>query len=181
MIDSWNDFWTWFGRADNFFGVAAAGFAAYAAFRLRQQNRRYIELAGQSPRVENFEQLLKLHEGVKSSAPVAFALSIIPSSDSIKGSVELFLRAQGWKMPVVELNMNGINNASELEAFVNALREKRRYFEAAGFTELHLFIAGPVQAGTIIGAIYRNWIPVKLYHKPNQAPPQVYEYWMPLV
>lgn len=84
-------------------------------------------------------------------------------------------------MPIEELNMNGINSPKDLEAFVNALREKRRYLEAAGFTELHLFIAGPVQAGTIIGSMYRNWIPVKLYHKPSPAPPQVYEYWMPLI
>lgn len=177
----WNSFWTGFGRLDNFLGVVATIFSAYAAYRLWQQNKRYRELARQSPRVEKFDQLLKLHDGVRSSAPVAFALSLIPSGDSIKGSVEIFLHAQGWKMPIEELNMNGINNAKDLEAFINALREKRRYFEAAGFTELHLFIAGPVQAGTIIGSMYRNWIPVKLYHKPSPAPPQVYEYWMPLI
>ena len=125
--------------------------------------------------------MCKLHEGVKSSAPVAFAVSLLPTNESIKGSVEIFLTAQGWKMPVEELNLNGLNSPNDREAFLNALREKRRYFDAHGFTEIHLFIAGPVQAGTIIGSLFRNWIPVKLYHKPNPAPPYIYEYWMPLL
>jgi hypothetical protein len=168
----WNQFWTNFSRVDNFLGVATTFFAAYAAFRLWRQN---------SLPVENFEQLLNLHQGIKSSNPVAFALSLVQTNESIKQSVEQFLRSQGWKMPVEELNMNGINNAKDLEAFVNALREKRRYFESTSYTELHLFIQGPVQAGTILGGIFRNWIPVKLYHKPNPQPPQIYEYWMPLI
>jgi hypothetical protein len=176
----WNQFWTSFGRVDNFLGVATIVFAAYTAFRLWQQNKQLMELAKKSPPVENFEQLLALHQGVKSSNPMAFALSLVPSSEYIKRAVEQFLQSQGWKMPVKELNMNGINTAKDLEAFVNVLHEKRRYFEATGCTELHLFIQGPVQAGTI-GSNFRHWIPVKLYHRPNSQPPQIYEYWMPLI
>lgn len=139
------------------------------------------DLARQWPKVENFAELRKVHDGVKRSAPVAFALSLIPTSDSIKSQVETFLQVQDWKMPIEELNLNGINNPEDLEDFINALREKRRYFQASGVTEIHLFIAGPVQAGTIVGSMFRNWIPVKLYHKPSPAPPQAYEYWMPLL
>jgi hypothetical protein len=175
------DFWTWFGRADNIVGLVTAVISGCILLLVWRQNRRFREIARQAPRVENFQQTVKLHEGVKSSTPVAFALSLIPTGESIKGQVEIFLRSQNWRMPVEELNMNGINSAQDLETFINGLREKRRYFEAAGFTELHLFIAGPVQAGTIIGSMYRNWIPVKLYHKPSPAPPRVYEYWMPLI
>ena len=174
-------FWTWFGRVDNVIGIFTAAAAAGSFVLLWRQNRRLRELAKQSPRVENFAELCKLHAGVKSSAPVALALSLVPSSESIKTSVETFLRVQGWQLPIEELNCNGLNNQADLEAFVNALREKRRFIEMSGFTEVHLFIQGPVQAGTIIGALYRNWIPVKLYHKPNPTPPQVYEYWMPLL
>ena len=177
----WNQFWTNFGRVDNFLGVATTVFAAYAAFRLWRQNKQLRDLARKSQPVENFEQLLNLHQGVKSSNPMAFALSLVPTNDSIKQSVDQFLNSQGWKMPVEQFNMDGINNAKDLEIFVNALREKRRYFEATGCTELHLFIQGPVQAGTIIGSIFRHWIPIKLYHRPNPQPPQIYEYWMPLI
>ncbi len=174
-------FWTQFSRFDNLIGVVTAALSGYTAYRLWRQNKQLRELAKQSPRVENFAELRALHEGVKSSAPVAFALSLLSASESIKGLVEIFLRAQDWKMPIEELNINGLNSAEDLENFVNALREKRRYFEMSGFTEVHLFVQGPVQAGTIIGAQFRNWIPVKLYHKPNPTPPQIYEYWMPLI
>lgn len=177
----WSQFWTNFGRVDNFLGVATTIFAAYAAFRLWRQNKQLRDLAKKSLPVENFEQLLSLHQGIKSSNPVAFALLLVPASESIRPSVEQFLKSQGWKMPVEELNMNDINNAKDLEAFVNALREKRRYFETMGCTELHLFIQGPVQAGTIIGSVFRHWIPVKLYHRPSPQTPQIYEYWMPLI
>jgi len=173
----WNSFWTTFGRVDNFLGVATVVFSGYAALRLLRQGKQLRELARKTPPVENFQQLIKLHEGVKSSNPIAFALSLIP----IKQSVEQFLLSQGWKMSIEELNLDGINGAQDLEKFVNALREKRRYFETTGCTELHLFIAGLVQAGMIIGGLYRNWIPVKLYHKPSPSSPQVYEYWMPLI
>lgn len=174
-------FWMWFGRADNVIGIVTALFATGSFILLWRQNRRLRELARQTPRVENFTDLCRLHEGVKSSAPVAFAVSLIPTNESIRGSVATFLKTQGWKMPIEELNFNGLNTAKDLEDFYNALREKRRYFDVQGFTEIHLFIAGPVQAGTFIGSLFRNWIPVKLYHKPNPAPPQIYEYWMPLM
>jgi hypothetical protein len=174
-------FWTWFGRVDNVMGVAGAIFGIATFALVWRQERRLRSQAREKAQLANFADLRTRHEGIKSAKPVAFALSLIPASDSIKGSVEVFLRTQDWDMPIEELNMDGINSPENLEAFLNALREKRRLFDASGFTEIHLFIAGPVQAGTIIGSMFRNWIPVKLYHKPSPAPPQVYEYWMPLI
>jgi len=176
-----DSFWTWFGRVDSVAGIAGAIIAAATFVLVRRQERRLRLQAREKALQGNFTELRSLHDGIKSAKPVAFALSLIPTSDSIRGSVEVFLLAQGWKMPIEELNMEGINSPENLEAFFNGLREKRRLFDASGFTEIHLFIAGPVQAGTIIGSLFRNWIPVKLYHKPSPAPPQVYEYWMPLM
>lgn len=174
-------FWTWFGRVDNVAGLAGAliGLATFAL--VWRQERRLRAQVREKALLADFAGLRTQHEGIKSAKPVAFALALIPTSDSIKGSVEIFLRTQGWEMPIEELNMDGINNPKNLETFLNSLREKRRLFDISGFTEIHLFIAGPVQAGTIIGSLFRNWIPVKLYHKPSPSPPQVYEYWMPLI
>jgi hypothetical protein len=174
-------FWTWFGRADNLISVSTAVISLCTLLLVWRQERRLRSQAREKAQIANFADLRTQHEGIKSSKPVAFALSLIPTADSIKPQVETFLRVQGWKMPIEELNMDGLNSPEELEAFVNALRQKRRYFQACGFTEIHLFIAGPVQAGTIVGSMFRNWIPVKLYHKPSPAPPQVYEYWIPLI
>jgi hypothetical protein len=162
-------------------GLLTTVFSGYAAFRLKQQSRRLRELARQTPHPENFKELLAAHDGVKSSAPIAIAVSLLPTGGPIRNSIDTFLRAKGWSMPIEEVNMQGLNSAQDLETFVNQLREKKRFIDASSFTEVHLFIAGPVQAGTIIGALYDNWIPVKLYHKPTPPPPSVYEYWMPLL
>ncbi len=177
----WNQFWTNFGRLDNLLGIATVIFTGYTAYRLWQQNKRFRELAKRFAPIENFKQLLEVHQGVKSSSPVAFALCLFDKNESIRKSVETFLATQEQNMPIEELNMNGLNGTKDLEDFVTRLREKRRYFEQKGYTEIHLFIAGPVQAGTIIGSLYRNWIPIKLYHRPSPQTPQVYEYWMPLI
>lgn len=174
-------FWTWFGRADNIVGIGTAIISLCTLWLVWRQERRIRIQAKEKAQLANFAELRTQHEGIKSAKPVAFSLSLIHTSGSIKGAVETFLRSQNWDMPIEELNRDGLNNADDLEAFINALREKRRHLDAAGHTEVHLFIAGPVQAGTIIGSVLRNWIPVKLYHKPTPAPPQVYEYWMPLL
>lgn len=162
-------FWTWFGRADNIVGIGTAVISLCTLWLMWRQERRLRAQAREEAQLANFADLRAQHEGIKSAKPVAFALSLIPTSESIKGSVETFLRSQGWQIPIEELNRDGLNNAADLEAFINALREMRRYLDAA------------VQAETIIGSVLRNWIPVKLYHKPTPAPPQVYEYWMPLL
>lgn len=169
------------GWLANILQVATVVFAAYAAFRLWKQNRQLRDLARKIPPVENFQQLVSIHEGVKSVLPAALAISLVDTTHSIKPQVDQFLKSKGWSMQIEELILDGIKGKADLENLVNALREKRRYFESIGCTELHLFIQGPVQAGTIIGSLYRQWIPVKLYHRPTPQTPHVYEYWMPLL
>lgn len=154
--------------------------SAYAAFRLWRLHRQYRELAKKTPPVRNFSERVRVHEGVKSSNPVALAISLKPNSESIKPTVEKFLGDEKMSMPVEEISIDGIDGPEDLESFVNALNARRSFIESAGFTEVHLFIAGPVQAGTLTGAIFSNWIPVKLYHMPREKP-QLYEYWMPLL
>lgn len=175
------EFWAGLGNLASVLQIITVIASVYAAIKLWQQNRRLRALAENTPPIENFATMRTAHDGVKTVAPVAFALSLTPSSDSIRPSVEQFLQHNGWKMDIEELNMNGLDPASNLEAFVNALRQKRRLFEAKGYTEVHVFISGPVVAGAIFGSLFDNWITVKMYHKPTPAPPQLYEYWMPLL
>lgn len=172
--------WDWYGRVADSLGILTVVFSGYAAWKLWRQNKRLRELAQNVPKIENFKQLVEVNEGVKSSAPMALAISLIPSNESIRKTVENFLLAKGYNMEIEELNMNGINSRDDLEEFLNRLREKKRFFDAQGITELHLFIAAPVQAGVLVGGVFDNWIPVKLYHRPQPPPPEFYEYWMPL-
>lgn len=173
--------WDYLGKADVVFSLLATIFAGFAALKLWQQNHRIKELAKAVPPIKNFKEQVEYYSGIQTSKPVAFAISLIPRNESIRGSVQTFLKTQGWKMEIEELNMNGINNQEELEKFINDLRKKRRLFDAQQVTELHLFIAGPVVAGAIVGALFDNWIPVKLYHKSTPPKPTIYEYWMPLI
>ncbi len=124
--------------------------------------------------------MIEESRGVNTPNPVALAVSLIHDTRSIRRDVELFLEKQGWQMPIEEIEMNGLNGKDDFERYVALLRETRRKLSEQGATELHLFFSGPVQAATVLGAIYRNWIPVKLYHKPRGGPAYEYEYWMPL-
>ncbi len=148
-------------------GLIAAMFSVLVWIKLRRQNKQLLEIASTSPKIENFKELVDYHKDITTTSPYAFAVCLLTTSDSIKGDVERFLKSKGheWeKMPIEELNMNGLN-VGNLEDFINTLRIKRRQFEAQNATEIHLFIAGPIQAGTLIGAMFDNWRPVKLYHK----------------
>lgn len=178
----WNGFWNWFGKLDNVLGVVTVIAATYTAWRLRRQAKQIKEMIKGLPPAKNFQDLIQINEGVKSSSPVAFAVCLSDALPSIKTNVRAFLDHKDWKnVPIEELNMDGINGKKGLEDFTNLLRQKKMEFQAAGYTEVHLFINGPVQAGTLIGAAFDNWIPVKLYHKTKSPSPEMYEYWMPLI
>lgn len=84
-------------------------------------------------------------------------------------------------MPVEELTMPGLNDANDIALFIAGLRRKKQAIQDAGYTEVHLFIAGPIIAGVAVGGIFDNWKPIKLYHKASNTPAQTYEYWMPLI
>lgn len=162
-------------------GILTLFVALYTAWKVRQQQKRFREVARQSGRIDNFQQLVRSFEGIKTEKPLAFALALTPNNPSIKNDVSRFLQIQGWQMDVEEITMDGINNRDDLEVFVKNLEERKRFFQSSSYTEMHLFINGPVQAGTIIGALYDNWIPIKLYHRNPSNPNGTYEYWMPLV
>jgi hypothetical protein len=71
--------------------------------------------------------------------------------------------------------MDGINTEN-ISDYIQKLREVRRG-DLSNATEVRLFIAGPVQAGTIAGAVFDNWVPVLLYGRNGLK----YEYWGPLI
>jgi len=180
-MNIWNTIWEYLNKIDVIFGLLAAIFSGFAFSRLQQQKKRLVELAKKTPTMKNFIEAVDFFKGSQTSKPVALALSLTPAVDSIKNSVESYLKSQNMEMDVQEIKMDGINSTEDLENFFELLREKKRVLTAELTTELHLFIMGPVMAGTIAGAMFDNWISVKLYHKPMPQIPEVYEYWMPLM
>lgn len=183
--------WEYLSRIDNIVGLATFVLAGYAAWQLRRQHKRLREQAQRPRSNPGLRQYIERQRGIQTERSVALAISLLPNQPTIRHSVEQFLQfqqqrhpdqAQLWKaMPIEELTMTGINTEADREQFVLALQEKKRLINLAGYTEVHLFIAGPVVAGTIVGALLDNWLPVKLYHKPQASVAEVYEYWMPLI
>lgn len=175
----WETFWQTIDNISGLLGILTVLFSGYAAVQLWRQNR----LLRQAPRIEatTFAEMVSAYEGIQTPKPVALAISVLPSSNSIQSQVQQFLSIKQWQMPIEEIQMLGINSRSDLNDFVNELAQRRMDFELKGYTEIHLFLAGPVVAGVIVGAMYDNWLPIKLYHKPTPPPTSVYDYWMPLV
>ncbi len=171
----------WVGSISSWTGVLTLAFSGYAAHRLREHDRRLRELARATPPPGGFRERVEAHRGRRSAHPVAVAVSLLPDGASIRPHVEAFLCGNDLAMPVEELCMPGIRAVDDLERLVQGLRSVRRYLTASGATEVHLFLAGPVQAGVVTGAVLDNWIPVKLYHPTGNPPPCNYRYWMPLI
>lgn len=180
-MSAWEAFWIFFGRLDNVLGVATTFFSGYAAYKLKRESerrRREVLQANYFGGNKTFQEVVECNAGITTPKPVALAVSLIPDTDSIRNDVESFLKQQGWKMPIEEVKMDGLNGVEDLEKYWLSLREMRRKLGDLGATEIHLFFSGPVQAAAVLGALYRNWIPVKLYHKLRSG--YGYEYWMPL-
>lgn len=177
--------WQIISNISSVLGILTVLLSGYSAWRLYRQDKRIRELVNKkTSSIQDFQERITAFEGVQSVAPFALAISLLPNNNSIKGDVQRYINAklEKWKhMHVEPLNMSGISNKEDLEAFINELRKKRRFFEEQNATEIHVFFAGPGVAAMLVGAMFDNWIPVKLYHKPQPAPPEVYEYWTPLI
>lgn len=179
-MNDWEPFWSWLSRFDNILGILTAIFAGYAAYRLWRQNQRYQALAREVQQGVDLRQRIQDYKGIQTTKPVALAITLLPTVPSIKDNVKIYLKSNKLKMPVEEIKMAGLNGSNDLESLVKQVQEKKIELHADGVTELHLFLAGPVAAGVMIGSLLGNWIPVKIYHKPTPSPADIYEYWMPL-
>lgn len=175
MIKSFLD---WIANASNIIGIIAAFFSFLVWLKLKKQNKRLIELAKKTPKVEGLDKLIEYHKEKNTVAPYAFCLALTDRNDSIKGYVEDFLNIKNWKMPIEELNFNGLTHEN-FEEFISGLRKIRRVFSEKKATEIHLFLEGPIQAAVMVGAFFDNWIPVKIYNLNQQT--RQYEYWCPLI
>lgn len=145
--------------------------------KLRVQSRKLKSLAANTSNFNGYQELSDFREGVQTENPMAFCLSLIPQTTSIKDDVDKFLSGEKMKMKIIELNKNGLDKKN-LQEFIEDLG-KKRLIDLAEATEVHLFLQGPVQAGLLIGAIFDNWKPVKLYQYNREI--GTYEYWGPLV
>jgi hypothetical protein len=166
------------GNVANLVTVIAAGISLLTYLKVKSEARKLRQNIKKLPPPDDLQDTIKRCQKINSAYPVALGFSLSPTVGSIKKPIQEYLRIQGWKMPVEEINMNGINGESDILEFYNQTRNIKLELESKGYTEVHLFFSGPVQAATIVGCLFSNWMPVKLYHKQQGSG---YVYWMPLI
>jgi len=174
-------FFDFLEKISNSLGILSFFVSLIIWYKIYRQNKLIKAASRNIPHLKNFKEIKEHNDNINTINPVAFCLSLIPHQQSIKKDVDDFLKSKGGKyskMQIIELNFEGIS-PDNIEEFLNELRMKRSELDAMRATEIHLFIQGPVQAATLVGAILDNWKPVKLYH--NNRSTGTYEYWCSLI
>lgn len=106
--------------------------------------------------------------------PHAFALAV--GGGTIRQAVADYLAvAYANPIPIDELVFGDVT-AKNVHGLLEDVRRLKDRFQSEGVTELHLFLKAPVALGAAVGAIFDNWVPVKLYHQQRG----VYEAWTTL-
>lgn len=173
-----DSFFTWLGNIANVLSLITLLFSILTYFKVKKETRKLTESLAQVPSLKDISEHINFSANINSPRPVALAFSLTPTGSSIKPPVQNFLNAKNRKMPVEEIQMNGIS-IDNIQDFYKQVCGKKLELELKEYTEVHLFFNGPVQAATIVGCLFSNWMPVKLYHRPQGS--SSYEYWMPLI
>jgi hypothetical protein len=140
----------------SYFVVLSIAAFVWGFLRHRRRRRRLAAIAGATAR------------------PQAFALAI--GGGTIERAVADFLAgAYPHPIPLEEIAFGEVS-AQNVHRLLEQVRRAKERFQSDGVTELHLFLKAPVALGAAIGAIFDNWVPVKLYHQQRG----VYEAWTTL-
>lgn len=106
-------------------------------------------------------QRLRELERRVSARPVALAIGL---GGGIEGQVQAYLTAQNLDMIVRPYSREGKVPVEQFPAILRDLQKIKDELTEQGVTEVHLFYKGPVDLAMAIGAITRNWVPVKTYN-----------------
>ena len=130
-------------------GLAALFFTAWVFF----QAKRRLSRALQTLQTEY------------SASPIALAIGI---GQDISGAVERYISAtDGPDIPVQPYVRKGQVPKEEFLMVLQDMLKIKQDLTAAGVTEVHLFYMGPVSLVIGIGAVFDNWVPVKVYQFAN--------------
>lgn len=143
-----SNFWLWADRLSillSYAVVATIAAVLYQFWHVRQQRRRIAALAGRTDR------------------PGALAVSF--GNANITEPVRQFLAAAypDREIPVVECCATGEVTPHNVHGHLDRLRRLKEQMQTEGVTELHLFVFGPLALAVALGAIFDNWVGVKVY------------------
>lgn len=172
-----NQFWDLLDKLSSLIGLGTFIFSILIWIKVKQEQKRNREIAETMKGIQDYDKMYDTFEKVQTSNPAVLCISLLHDVGSIKKVVNNYLVSNDIEVKIIdEVIMDGIHGKEDIKNFIHLLRKKRRSTLAEA-TELRLFIAGPIHAGTLAGAIFDNWIPTLLYHKG----PAGYEYWGPLL
>lgn len=124
-------------------------------------------------RARRYRQRLREMEGQTTTTPMALAVSL--TGLDISEQVRTFLARQGKHWPVRVYRHDEAVDPVALPGIMQQLSRLKNDLSLEGVTEVHLFYAGPVALGLMLGGLLHNWAPVKVYHL-NSFTGQ-YEFW----
>ncbi len=153
-------FWMSLNRMSDVLGVLTALPMLAAAVLFAQRARRY-------------RQRLREMEGQTTAHPIALAVSL--TGLDISEQVRAFLARQGAHWPVRAYRHEEAVTPAVLPSVMQQLSRLKNDLSLESVTEVHLFYAGPVALGLMLGGLLHNWVPVKVYHL-NSLTGQ-YEFW----
>jgi hypothetical protein len=125
-------------------------------------------------RARRFRRRLRQLEGVTSGRPIALAVSL--AGTRIRSAVEAFCAGLGQSVKLVEVHRPGGLTQAELSRVLLELQALKNRLMDDGVSEVHLFLSCPLAVACAIGALFDNWVPVKVYQF-NQGQ---YEFWTTL-
>jgi len=140
-------FWQTLGNIANVLQILSFVFplatGAYFLIKSRQLNRRLQALAT-----------------TLSKRPAAIAIGL---GGSIEGNVRQYLKDNSLEMEVIPCIREGVVRPGDFPGILRELQDVRSRLDDIGVTEVHVFYKGPVTFATALGAMFRNWVPAKIY------------------
>lgn len=134
----------------NIIQIGAFVFTIWILWRTRRQLQQHLQHARQQ----------------QGKAPVALAVGI---GGGIEGAVRQYLSSRGLQMDIVPYTREGWGARDD---FYNILRDLLRIKQQLidnSVTEVHLFYRGPVTLALGLGAIFDDWVPVRIYELDKKA------------
>ena len=169
-------------QLDVFIGITGFIFGAVMWYRSYRKDQMIKDRAAQIKPIADWDERVALNESTVTAHPAILAVSLVPDTYTIINDVRLFLKQKGEPFSGItvreEILMNGINGKADRAELLLKYRRTKATLDAMGVTGLHVFYQGPGAGAALLGAIFNNWKPTKIYHKNHQT--GQYEYWFNL-
>jgi hypothetical protein len=154
------NFWSYLSNTANIIQILSAIPLFAGAWLLFNRSRRY-------------KQKMKETEMGITAKPIALAISVMPVD--ISTQVKDYLTEKQLKMEVRTYWQKEGITPDNIVHRVEDIAKIKAELSVEGVTEVHLFLMTPVAFASFIGAIFDNWVKVKVYH--HDTTTGKYEFW----